>query len=182
MFPQCFRNGAGTTFTFTCQRCMFIIIIIQNVIICCILQDIQSGRVCLLDLFTCICNCLNGLIKPVSIISIRESDSQRTLLNIFYNQPNALPSWRSGALQMPFMFVCMYHYDGFKVVVQSVLGWPVVSLWLSSTWPCLSRPLHWLQVVSRRLSWSSATSCVVGQQVWAHPQLRWYTYILYLSR
>ncbi|XP_071800440.1 KICSTOR complex protein SZT2-like isoform X4 [Asterias amurensis] len=29
--------------------------------------DIQSGRVCLLDLFTCICNCLNGLIKPFTV-------------------------------------------------------------------------------------------------------------------
>ena len=42
-----------------------------------------------------------------------------------------------------FCTIGKYHlHVGFKAVVQSVLGWPAFSLWLSSTWSCPWRPLH----------------------------------------
>ena len=53
-----------------------------------------------------------------------------------------------------------HHYVGFKVVVQYVLGWPAFSLWLSSTWPCPSRPLHRLQADAVASLASTPSSCM----------------------
>ena len=67
-----------------------------------------------------------------------------------------------------------FYYVGFKAIVQSVLDWPAFSLRLSSTWPCPSRPLHWLQNVPCHLTRSTASSCAVGHWLLARPQTEVY--------